>query len=218
MNPRSLLRHVALLSSLLVTPLAMGCAAPTEEDAAASSAAAQTKNPVYDAVVREGTKVTTDATRTAERSAETHLVGFVRQGDEDKLLAQLLSVGRWTEIRDAEGEQPFQRAELLSDSGDGATRTVTGKISMERNVTLEVRAVASQEGAARVVRVTNTTAFKHWLAGTVLEANKLVIDVKLVPYEGGVIVDATMRAKLKKMEDKAPELTSAIQSIFDWLK
>jgi hypothetical protein len=67
------------------------------------------------------------------------------------------------------------------------------------------------------VTLTNTNAFKHWLAGTVMDANKLTIAVRLVPYEGGVIVDATMRVKLRKMEDKAAELTGSLASIFEWL-
>jgi hypothetical protein len=39
-----------------------------------------------------------------------------------------------------------------------------------------------------------------------------------VSYEGGVIVDATMKAKLRKMEEKAAKLTGSIALIFDWLK
>jgi hypothetical protein len=212
-------RSIVLLSMLAVTGLgAGGCAAPTEEDDASSSSAAQTRNPVYDAVIANGTKVETDATRSASVSAETHLIGYVKRGNTDALLAQLLSVGRWTEIADPEGDKPFKRAEVLSDTGELGARTVTGKITMDKGVTLEVRAVATAEGGTRTVRIVNTTGFKHWLAGTILEANRLFIDVKLVPYEGGVIVDATMRAKLKKMEDKAPELTASLESIFTWLE
>ena len=44
------------------------------------------------------------------------------------------------------------------------------------------------------------------------------VDLTLTPYQNGVIVDATMKAKLNKMEDKAPKLTGSIKIIFDWLK
>jgi hypothetical protein len=196
------------------------CMAPADDDdPAAASASAQTENPFFDAVIADGTKIETDATRTARQSASTRLVGYVPGGDATALLTKLLSVARWTEIKDREGEKPFTRAEVASDTVDEETetRTVISKLTMSGRVTLDVTATAAPADEGFTVTFTNTSTYKHWLAGTILDPGKLVIDVKLVPYKRGVIIDATMRAKMRKMEDKAPELTAAIASIFEWL-
>lgn len=208
-----------LLGALVLSPALFGCAAPddeTEEIGAQGGAASQ--DPEYDAVVRGGTKIETDDRRTADRSSSTHLVGYLPRARTEAVLDRLLAVQRWTEIRDAEGEAPFKKAERLSDASDGGVRTVTAKITTDGGAKIDLRATAKEDGERLVVTITNTKAFKHWLAGTILEPGKLVMEIELVPYEDGVIVDATMRVKLAKMEDRAAELTGSLASIFDWLR
>lgn len=214
----SILARFAVVCAL-VAPLAAGCAADADDDGAGSSTSALGSNPVYDAVISNGTKVTANATRNSTQSASTQLVGWIPNENAGKVLDQLFKVARWTEMRDPDGERPFTRADVSSDASSGGTRTLAAKITLEGGVTLEVKAVAkTAEGGKITVNITNTTKYKHWLAGTILEANKLDIDLSLVPYENGVIVEAKMAAKLSKMEDKAPALTGAIKIIFDWLK
>lgn len=209
---------LTLLGALVFSPVLSGCAATADdsEDVGAQGAAVGA-NPEYDAVVSGGTKVETDKTHNAQRSASTHLVGYLPRARAEAVLDRLLAVQRWTEIRDTEGQKAFSKAQLLSDDEAGAVRTVTAKITVDGGAKLDIRGTAKQSGEKIVVTITNTNAYKHWLMGTILEANKLVMEISLVPYEGGVIVDATMRAKLAKMEDRAPELTGSITSIFDWL-
>jgi hypothetical protein len=213
---------LGFIGSLALASALSGCAAPEEDEAsaAAGSESALGSNPEYDAVIASASKskVTTDSTRNAQQSASTHLVGFIPRGNADAVLDRLLAVQRWTEIRDVDGDKPFTKAQLLSDADANGSRTVTAKITLDAGATLEIKAVAKDaEGGAIVVSATNTTSFKHWLAGTILDQNKLALDVRLVPYGGGLIVDATMRVKLKKMEDKAPKLTGSVAPIFEWL-
>lgn len=215
MRPVILARSLPLLASLCFALSA--CTAPVDEEDGAAISAAVTNNPEYDEVVRDGTKVATNTTRNAEQSASTRLIGFVPGTERDRVLDRLLSVDRWTEIRDPDGDRPFTSSELVSDTTENGTRTVVVMLTLEGNVKLEIRGTA-KEGDGRVeIRMTNSTAYKHWLIGTVLEKNKLHISFDLVPYEDGVIVDATMRAKLKKKEEKAAKLTGSLSSIFDWI-
>lgn len=208
---------LTLLGALALSPVLSGCAAPDEGEDVGAQGAAVGSNPEYDAVVRDGTKVTTDKTRNARQSASTHLVGYVPRARAEAVLDRLLAVQRWTEIRDTEGTKAFSKAQLLSDDEAGGVRTITAKVTVDGGAKLDIRGTAKESGEKLVVSITNTNAYKHWLMGTILEANKMSMDIALVPYEGGVIVDATMRAKLAKMEDRAPELTGSIASIFDWL-
>jgi hypothetical protein len=219
---RTCLTVLGFVGSLALVSALSGCAAPTDDESVDSAGAesALVSNPEYDAVVRSAShrKVTTDSAHTAAQSASTHLIGFIPRGQANATLDRLLAVQRWTEIRDAEGETPFTRAQLLSNNDASGVRTVTAKITLDAGATLEIKANAKDaEGGAIAMQATNTTKFKHWLAGTILDENKLAMDVRLIPYEGGLIVDATMRVKLKKMEDKAPALTGSVTSIFDWL-
>jgi len=215
---KSILASFAVVCAL-VGPLAAGCAAPTADDDSGSSTSALGSNPVYDAVISGGTKVTANATRNSAQSASTQLMGWIPNKNAGAVLDQLFEVARWTAMRDPDGERPFTSATVSSDAASGGTRTLAAKLTLDGGVTLEVKAVAKTgEGGRITVNITNTTKYKHWLAGTILEANKLNIDLTLVPYENGVIVDAKMAAKLSKMEDKAPALTGAIKIIFDWLK
>ncbi len=208
---------LTLLGALVFSPVLSGCAAADQEEDVGAQGAAVGSNPEYDAVVRGGTKVETDETKTARQSASTHLVGYLPRARREAVLDRLLAVQRWTEIKDTEGAKAFSKAQLLSDDEAGGVRTITAKVTVDGGAKLDIRGTAKESGEKIVVSITNTNAYKHWLIGTVLEANKLAMDITLVPYEGGVIVDATMRAKLSKMEDRAPELTGAIASIFDWL-
>lgn len=207
-----------LLRLCLAFSLAVaGCAAPTDDEDESSSEAAVGENPVYAAVARSGTKIETDRTRNADQSAKTHLVGFIRGGDSARVLDRLLSVARWTEISDGEGYRPFTRAEMLSDRTQDGVRTVAVKVTLDGGVALEIRGT-SKSGADKIeIRMTNSTAYRHWLIGTVLDENKLQLSFDLVPFRGGVIVDATLKAKLKKKEDRAAELTGAVGPIFSWL-
>src|SRR5687768_15286483 len=101
MSLRSILRRSSFLFLLAIA----GCSAETGEEAEEGSAAASAQeNPLYDAVVRDGTKVTTDRTRSATQSASTHLVGFLRGADADRVVEKLLTVQRWTEVRDVDGD------------------------------------------------------------------------------------------------------------------
>lgn len=213
------LSFVGLLSALCLAPLMTGCAAePGDEDDAASVEGANTSNPTYDAVVRGATKVETSSARTADQSASTTLLGFMPGASPEAALDRLFEVGAWKEIRDADGEQPFTKATVKSDTTVNGVRTIAVKLELDGGVTLDVAGTAKETTKGIVVHLENTSAYKHWLAGTILEAKKLSIDVELVKYQGGVIVDAKMKAKLKKMEDKAPKLTGSIALIFDWLK
>ncbi|HSO36799.1 MAG TPA: hypothetical protein VLT33_29940 [Labilithrix sp.] len=211
------MKSTAVLLSLLLSLAAVGCAAPTDDADAESSGSAISGDPKYDAVVHGKTRVDTDATRNASQSASTHMIGFIKGAKTDKVLDRLLSVKGWTEIRDADGEQPFVKAEVTSDTTVAGARKINVKLTLDKGVTLEVEGTAKQGDRGIEVRMVNTTGYKHWLAGTILEAGKMHISFDLVPYDSGVIVDATMTAKLKKMEDKAAGMTASVALVFDWI-
>ena len=212
------MKSTAALLSLLISLAVVGCAAP-EDDAEGdgSSASAFTNDPRYDAVIRGGTKVEANNVPNAEQSASTHLIGFVRGAKSDRVLARLLSVNSWSEIHDANGDKPFKKTEVLSDATANGVRTITARLTLDKGVTLEVQGTAKEGPRGIEVRMTNTTGYKHWLAGTILEKGKLHIAFDLVPYQDGVIVDATMSAKLKKMEDQAAGMTGSVKLVFDWI-
>ena len=211
------MKSTAVLLSLLISLAAVGCAAPTDDADAESSGSAISGDPKYDAVVHGKTRVDTDATRNASQSASTHMIGFIKGAKTDKVLDRLLSVKGWTEIRDADGEQPFVKAEVTSDTTVAGARKINVKLTLDKGVTLEIEGTAKQGDRGIEVRMVNTTGYKHWLAGTILEAGKMHISFDLVPYDSGVIVDATMTAKLKKMEDKAAGMTASVALVFDWI-
>jgi hypothetical protein len=76
-----------------------------------------------------------------------------------------------------------------------------------------------QPDGSELVRIVNTSAYSHWLVGTVLQPNNMVIEAKLLSYDdAGVIFDATMRVKLEAMEDRAHELTETLGDVFSWLE
>lgn len=212
------MKHLTPFLLLLLSLSMIACVAPASDGAEESaSEGALTGDPTYDAVVRDGAKVATNATHDATQSASTHMIGFIRGAQAGRVLTRLLSVNGWTEIRDPDGDQPFHKAEILSDDDVNGVRKLHVKLTLDKGVTLEVEATARQGARGIEVRMTNTTGYRHWLAGTILEAGKLHISFDLVPYAGGVIVDATMAAKLKKMEDKAAGMTGAVTLVFDWI-
>ena len=211
------MKSAAALLSLLISLAGVGCAASADDADTESSGSAVTGDPTYDAVVRGTKRVETDNTRNAAQSASTHMIGFIRGAKTDKVLTRLLSVKGWTEIRDAEGGQPFVKAEITSDTTVAGARKIGVKLTLDEGVTLEIEGTAKEGGRGIEVRMVNTTGYKHWLAGTIIEAGKMRIAFDVVPYEGGVIVDATMSAKLKKMEEKAAGMTASVALVFDWI-
>jgi hypothetical protein len=198
---------------LALTPLAAGCAADGADDATSEDALTE-----YDAVAKGKTKVESSTTPTATESAHTRIVGFIKGRDADAVAGQLLKVARWKEVEADDGSKPFTAARVVSDSTANGTRTLAAHLTLDGGIDLDVRATSKNDNGAIVVGFTNTSEYTHWLAGKVLEKGKLKIDVKVVPHEGGTIVDATARVKLAAAEDRAAGLTGALLPIFTWLK
>jgi hypothetical protein len=201
---------VLLLSLSLV---GVGCAAPTEDVASADQALSE-----YQSVEKNGTKVVSNTTPTESQSAKTRLVGFIPSAQVDAVAAQLLHIDRWTAIEDKDGNKPFESSSLKGDSTSGDIRTVTGKVTIQGGIPLDFRGQARSAEDKTTIHFTNTTGYKHWLAGQILDPGKLTIDVTLVPLDDGVIVDATMKVKLDQMEDKAADFCAALPLVFGWLK
>ena len=212
---------VALCTPLLLVSLLLGagCASSTDEEITGDATGAVSADPAYDAIIKNGTKVETISTPTAQQSASTQLVGWIPKVHPDAGAKQLLTVARWSEIRDADGAQPFTSAKVVSDSGSGNTRKLSVKLTLDGGVELDVKVVATEgDDGTITVHVVNTSAYKVFVVGTVLEPEKLVMDLKLIPYKEGTIVEATTKVKLAAMEGRAPPLTASIKAIFDWLK
>lgn len=213
--------RIALGTPLVLAALLLGsgCAAPTVEESTGDATGAVSAIAEYDAIIKSGTKVETNSTPTAAQSASTTLLGWIPKVEPDAGVKQILTVARWSEIRDADGAQPFTSAKVTSDSGSGNTRKLAVKLTLDGGVELDVKVVATEDDKGIItVRVVNTSLYKVFLVGTVLEPEKLVMELKLIPYKDGIIVDATSRVKLSALESKAPPLTASIKAIFDWLK
>jgi len=213
------MRRSSLIFALplaLSLPLA-GCAAGVDDDPVDSADSAATVA-AYEKVIRNGTSVENKTTPTATESASTKVLGWIPSVKPDKVLARLLTVGSWREITDADGERPFTQASIVRQSGTGATRTLETKLVLKSGVDIAAKATAKEDGTNLVVKIVNTSEYRHWFVGTVLKAEKLVIDIKLVPYNNGTIVEATMKAKLETVEDRAPEATQSLVPMFEWLK
>lgn len=209
---------VAVTSIALASTACAGREEATEEDEQGSGAAAQTVNPTYDAVVRAGRpRVESTSAPTDTLSAETTLLGFVPGANVAEIAAKLVDVGRWSEIREGE-ERPFTEAKKKRDDRASPKRTVEGEVELAGSVTIDVRLTAEAKEDATQVLVTNTTGYSAFPVGRILEPGKLTIDVKLVPYARGVIVDAKMRVKLAKFESRGTEITRMVEPIFAWLK
>ena len=206
-----------VLAAFLLAPLSAGCAG--SEPGTAASEEALTSNPAFDAVIKDGTKIESVDQPTATESARMHLVGWIPGRTQKSVLDQLFDLPRWTEIRATDGRQPFQKVDLLGapPSKDGEERTVAAKVSLENDVVLDFAGTSTMAGETASVRVVNTSTYKV-LFVTVVEPGSVEMTIGLVPYEDGVIVDATMHVKLKHKEDRAPRLVASIKHIFDWLK
>lgn len=210
-RPRLFLVFLMVSTCSLAT---VGCAGEVGEDAAS----AQSALTEYQAVKRNGTKVRSSTEPTDAYSARTRVVGYIPSSEIDEVLEQLLTVRDWTSIRSRAGDKPFEAASVKSDTKSGDTRTLNGKVTLQGDIPLDIRAIAKAEDDETTVRIANTTGYKHWFAGKILEPGKLTIDVKLVALDGGVIVDASMQVKLEQMEDRAPPFCAALPMVFDWLE
>jgi hypothetical protein len=192
---------------------AAGCAAQAGDDSASSDQALTE----YEGVAKNGTKVTSSTTPTETQSAKTRLVGFIKNTQLDAVANELLRIDHWKTIKDKDGNKPFDASSLKGDSTSNGVRTVTGKVTINGGIDLDLRATSRGDETKTTLHFTNTTGYKHWLAGQILDPGKLTIDVTLVPLQDGVIVDATMKVKLDQMEDKAAGFCAALPLVFDWL-
>lgn len=208
----------ARLPLVLALVTALGSAACAGETSGEDAAAADQNLTAYDAVVKNGTKVENDTDATPTQSAKTHLVGYLKGRQPATVQKQLMSLGKWTQIKDDQGNQPFTKSRVTNDHTSDNSRTVDAVLTASAGVdiTLDAKATTGEDDT-RTIHMTNTAASRHWLAGTIIDTGKLVIDVKIVPYKDGTIVDATIKVKLAQMEDKASELTGALPMTFQWL-
>lgn len=223
--PRPRLALVAVALTALAT---VACAGTAEDGSAAdagNAAAAQTANPAYEAAARASSpKVETTTTPGEEVSSATSLLGFVPNRTVDEVASQLVDITRWREIKD--GPDPiFSSARELRDDEASPRRTVAGKVTLASgDISLDVALTADARPDATRVVVTNTTGYRNFLLGRILDPGKLTMSFKLVPYERegrgprGVIVEATVRVKLESFEDRAGAISSAVTPIFSWLK
>ena len=213
------LARLPLVAALVLALGGIACTASTTDD---GEATAQDLTP-YDSVVSSGTKIDTDTTITATQSAKTHLVGFVKDRTLSAIEKQLLTIGKWTQIKNPDGADPITAAHVSSDHVSGGVRSVAATISLSAGIDIALGATTkTNDDGSESIHITNTAAARHWLAGTIVEKEKLVIDVKLVPYDNstkkGTIVDATIKVKMAQMEDKAPGLADVLPMVFTWLK
>lgn len=199
---------------VITAALATACAPGVEEDE--SVGAAQTVDPTYASAASGTPHIAKDTRRTARQSASTRVVQFVDGQRPDAVVEAALAVRRWTEIRDEEGKAVFSAAKVVADEGTADGRTIRAKVTLD-DVALDVEGGAQVDGDGFRVSFTNTSAYEHWLLGTVLAPNGLTIEAKIVPFRGGTIVDGTMLVKLEKREGEAEALTAAIVSFVQWL-
>lgn len=193
---------------------ATACSVTSSDDASAS---AQDLT-AYDSVVTHGTKVETDDTRNDHQSAKTRVIGFMKSRAVDASSKQMSAIAHWTDIKADDGTRAFSAARVVSDHTTGSTRTITAKVTLADGVAIDVSCtVRPLDDGTTSVKIVNTTGYEHWLAGTVLKPNGIVIDAKLVSYQDGVIFDATMRVKLETMEERAAGLAATLPEVFTWL-
>ncbi len=213
------LARLSVVSALVISLGGVACTASTSDDGEATS---QDLTP-YDSVVSSGTKIDNDTTITATQSAKTHLVGFVKDRSLSAIEKQFLSIGKWTQIKNPDGDAPFTAAHVSSDQVKAGVRSVAATITLSAGIDVVLGATTKTgDDGSESIHITNTAASRHWLAGTIVEKGQLVIDVKLVPYDNntkkGTIVDATIKVKMAQMEDKAPGLAEVLPMVFTWLK
>lgn len=222
---------VSAASTLLLLALgvsATGCAAESGEDAESadsaasktpdSPAAAEARNPAYDAVARKA-KVTNKATPGEAVSAQTTLLGYIPSEKIEDVTDKLLGVRKWTEIAGEDGTKVFTAARVTGDDVKEGVRTIKANVTMDGDIQLATKVVSeTKDDGTRSITITNTSSYRHWLAGEVLAPGKLKIVIVLRPYQGGVIVDANATVKLNASEDSAPSITGYVVPIFNWLK
>lgn len=229
------LRALPLLLLPALAATATGCAADAEDLGEAGSAATSTRqagaddptpgpsdaeprNAAYDAVARRA-KITNKATPGGAFSAETTLLGYVPDAKVADVQEKLLGVRKWPDIKGDDGSRVFTASRVVSDDKGETKRTIKANVTLDGDISLDTKLVAdAREGGGRKVSVANTSTYRHWLAGDVLLPGKLTIDLALIPYQGGVIVDAKARVKLEASEDSAPAITGYVVPIFNWLK
>jgi len=192
------------------------CAAPTD---LAETEAAATGNSAFDAVVAGGPRIETDRSISARQSASTRLLGFVPGREPAAVADTFADLGRWTELRTSNGKAIFSGADVLSDERGDPVRRVSARMTVQKILTIDLSAEAraANAGAHAVSIVSTSSAGSLLLGGTVIEKGNLSIEARFVPYEGGVIVDAEMRVKTKKHEEKSAELTETIGDLFRWV-
>lgn len=222
MTPAPLFRSLAILAAFSLGATALpGCAGEMEEgdEDAEMAEAAASDVALYTNVAKSGRPVVQEVTKpTATVSASTRLIGHIPRVAPSAALDRLLTIGKWTEIVDADGDRPFSQARVAKQTGSGFSRRIDASLTANGGVKLDVNVVSKPAAQGATVNITNTSEFRHWLIGPVLAPGKLVIDVKLIPHSGGTIVDATMKVKLLQREEDAADLTGAIKPTFEWLK
>jgi hypothetical protein len=196
-----------------------GCAADTDDEApTGESTAAWTANPTYDAAMKRS-KITTTPTPGSAFSATTTLVGYIPDDTADDTLKKLFGVRSWTQVTAEDGSKVFSAARVIADDNRSPIRTVRANVTFPGSIAIDTKLVGEKQAdGSQKVTITNTTGYYHWFAGQVLDPGKFVIELKIIPYKDGVIVDARARVKLNSQEGQAPEITSYIVPIFDWLK
>jgi hypothetical protein len=223
-------RLYPLLLAAVAATAGAGCAAETDDpgsadsaatkqpDATGAPAAAEPRNAAYDAVARKA-KVTNKATPGEAVSAETTLLGYVPDAKVEDVQDKLLGVRRWPDIKADDGGRVFTASRVVSDDHGETKRTIKANVTLDGNISLDTKVVSEgrADAAGRKVSISNTSTYTYFFADVLLPG-KLTIDLQLVPYQGGVIVDGRARVKLNASEDSAPAITGYVVPIFNWLK
>lgn len=199
----------------LSLPFYAGCAS----DAGDSEENVESGNAEYDGVIAAGKpKITVDKTRTPTQSASGRLVGWLPGSTNDKAITRFVQLGKWKEIKDADGEQMFKSGSATSTIQNG-TGTVKGELVSA--VTLKIGGSSKTEANGRYILHLENTEKATKLFVTVVSKGNLKIDVKFVPYTKGgvtgVIVDASLKVKLNVSESDADGLADGLKPIFAWL-
>jgi hypothetical protein len=225
-----LARLCPLVLAVVAATAGAGCAAETDDPGSADSAAtrqpdatgapsaAEPRNAAYDAAARKA-KITNKATPGEAVSAETTLLGYIQTASVEEVQDKLLGVRRWPDIKADDGGRVFTASRVVSDDHGEAKRTIMANVTLEGNISLDTKVLseARPEGTGRKVSITNTSTYTYFFSDVLLPG-KLTIDLQLIPYQGGVIVDGRARVKLNASEESAPSITGYVVPIFNWLK
>jgi SH3-like domain-containing protein len=183
-----------------------GCATSSSDDGSVAAEQPLTANPAYAEVASSATKVKVenDTAITATQSFKSHVIAFYPGKPVEAVTGQFLKFDKWTEIREADGSQPFLAAVVSSDTTDAAgTRTIAGKFTLKENVPMEMLATIKRNADGDVVVHAENSADVIKCVGigaacvntTVCAKGKLQIDVVIGKFQNGIIADATMAAK-----------------------